>query len=145
MTDPELLESLIYSTHHAAGFVLKRYGRVLPFCVQFAPADDPKVDFYFPREAQPKASFEEQYVLAEARARRFALKPETSALSFVTEVQEGEQRFMVVQAETRTEARVLRYPLRKAWLGWTTGKAEEAGGLLVGRLLGEQPKDAEAR
>jgi hypothetical protein len=136
MTESELLESLIYSTRHAAGFVLKRYRRVLPFCVQFAPAEDPLVDFYFPREAQPEASFEEQYALAEAKARRFALKPETCALSLVTEVIQGEQRVMVVQAETRTLARLLHYPIRKTWLGWTTGEPREAEGLLVGRLLG---------
>ena len=138
MTQDELLESLIYSTCHAAGFVLKRYQRVLPFCVQFAPAEDPKVDFYFPREAHPKAPFEEQLALAETRARRFAQKPETCALALVTEVREGEQRVMVVQAETRTEARLLHYPIRKTWLGWTTGAAHDVDGLLLGRLLGEE-------
>ena len=138
MNDSELLESLIYSTRHAAGFVLKRYQRVLPFCVQFAPADDPKVDFYFPREAQPKAPFEEQLALAEARARRFAQKPETCALAFVTEMLEGEHRVMVVQAETRAEARRLHYPIRKTWLGWATSEPREAEGLIVGRLLGEE-------
>lgn len=136
MTPEALMEELLYSTHHAAGFVLKRYGRVLPFCVQFAPAEDPLLDFYFPREAHPEAPFEEQLVLAETRARRFAGKPETCALSFVTETGEGERRVMVVQAETRTEARLVHYPIRKTWLGWTTGRPQEAEGLLVARLLG---------
>lgn len=137
MTD-DLLDSLIYSTRYAAGFVLKRYGRVLPFCVQFAPAEDPRVDFYFPREAQPRAPFEEQYTLAEARARRFAQKAETCALSFVTEITVDEQRYLVIQAETRSEVRQLRYPLRKTWLGWKLDKPEPQDGLLLGRLLAGQ-------
>jgi hypothetical protein len=137
MQQEELLQSLIHSTHHSAGFVLKRHQRVLPFCVQFFNADDPRVDFYSPHEAQPEASFEEQFALAEARARRFAERAETCALAFVTEVTEGEQRFMLLQAETRTQVRVLRYPLRKNWLGWTIGKPEEIEGLVVERLLRE--------
>ena len=135
MNDTELIESLIYSTQHAAGFVLRRHRRVLPFCVQFAPAEDPLVDFYFPREAQPQASFEEQFALAEARARRFAALSDTCALAFVTEVTQGKQRFMLIQAETRTLAQVLRYPIRKTWLGLATGKAEEAEGFVVGPFL----------
>jgi len=138
MTREALIDILIYNARHAASFVLKRYRCVLPFCVQFAPLDDPKVDFYFPREAQPQAAFEEQSALAEARARRFALKPETCALAFVTERLVGEQRLMVVQAETWGEARLLHYPVRKTWLGWTTGEPHEAEGLLLGRLLGDE-------
>jgi hypothetical protein len=137
MTDSEILESLIHSTQHSAGFVLKSHRQVLPFCVQFFNADDPHVDFYSPHEPQPEASFEEQFALAEARARKYAQRPETCALALVTEVAEGEQRYMVMQAETRTQVRVLRYPLRKTWLGWTMGKAEERLELLVPRLLGD--------
>ncbi|MGE5532013.1 MAG: hypothetical protein ACM3VW_07870 [Bacteroidota bacterium] len=137
MTDSELLESLIHSTFHSAGFVLKSHRRVLPFCVQFYNAEDPHVDFYSPHEPQPQASFEEQFAVAEAKARKYAERPETCALALVTEVSEGEQRFMIMQADTRTAVRVLRYPLRKTWLGWTIGKAEETRGLVVERLFVE--------
>lgn len=139
MNDTELLQSLIHSTEHSAGFVLKSHRRVLPFCVQFYKADDPHVDFYSPHEPQPQASFEEQLAMAEARARKYAERPETCALALVSEISEGEQRFMIMQAETRTAWRVLRYPVRKTWLGWTMGKAEETAELVVGRLLAEQP------
>jgi hypothetical protein len=131
----ELLDSLIHTARHGAGFILSRYQRVVPSAVQFIHEDDPRVYHCFPLEEHPRATTEELLALTEAWLRDRAARPETCALALVTEVQRDDQRLMVLQAETRREAVLLHYPLRKKWLGWTLGEAEEVEGEPPGRLL----------
>jgi hypothetical protein len=137
MNDTELLESLIHSTRHAAGFVLRRMRRVPPAGLYFKNPEDPLMDFYFPREDHPKASEEEMRGLVEAQLRRWASWPETCAVALVMEISVDGQRMMAVQAETRTRAVVLHYPIERRWWGLKLGEATEAEGLLMERLLGE--------
>lgn len=139
MTGSQILESLIYSTRHAASFVLRRMRRVPPAGLYFVNAEEPRMDYYFPREDDRAASEQELRRLVEEKVRRWAARPETCAVAFVTEILVDGQRVMAVQAETRTQVVVLHYPIRKTWLGWKLGEAREAEGLLVARLLDGDP------
>ena len=135
MPKSELLESLIHTTLQGAGFILRRYGRVLPGGVYFVNEDDPLVDFYFPKEDHPKAPDAELLPLTEAELRRWAKRPETCAVALAVEVEVGGGRVMALQAETRRELVVLHVPLRKKLWWWVLGEAEEAEGLVVERFF----------
>ena len=135
MPHSELLDSLIHTARHGAGFVLGHYRRIVPSAVQFINEDDPRVYLCFPLEDHPRATVEEMLALTEEWLRDRAARPETCALALVTEVQRDGQRLMALQAETRCEAVLLHYPLRKKLLGWTFGEPQEAEGELPGRLL----------
>lgn len=137
MNDSELLESLIYSTHHAAGFILRRMRRVPPAGLYFKNSADPLMDYYFPREDQAKASDEELRGLVVEKLQRWAARPDTCAIAFATEVVVDGQRMMALQAETRTEVIVLHYPIRKTWLGLKLGAPQKVDELLVNRLLSQ--------
>ncbi len=146
MADSQLLDDLIYSTHHGAGFILRRLGRVVPGGIYFVNPDDPLMDFCFPKEDHPRASDEEVFAMVEAELRAWAARPETCAIAMVTEVAIEGQRVMKMQAETRhasgtdaptRECVVMHCPLqRKLW--WRVlGEAAEGEGLIVERFFGE--------
>jgi len=139
-----LLDDLIYSTHHGAGFILRRFGRVVPGGVYFVNADDPRMDYCFPKEDHPRATDEELFGMVEAELRRWAGREETCAIAMVTERAcdpstalgaYGGQRVMVMQAETRGEMKVLHCPLRRRLWWWVLGEAEEGEGLVVERFF----------
>lgn len=139
----DLLESLIYTTRQGAGFILRRFGRVLPGGVYFVNPDDPKVDFCFPREEHPRASDEELFALTEATLRRWAGRPETCAIALVTETIIEGRRVMKMQAETREECVVMHFPLRRKLWWWVLGEAEEGEGLVVATFFGGSPNTDE--
>jgi hypothetical protein len=120
----KLLDSLIHTARHGAGFVLRRHRRLVPSGIQFVHEADPRVYFCFPLDDHPRASVEELQALTEAWLRERAQRPETCALARVTEVERDGQRLMILHAETRQEAVLLRYPIRKKLLGLTLGKPE---------------------
>lgn len=144
-----LLESLLYTTRQGAGFILRRLHRIPPAAVYLTNPADPLVDFYFPQEDHPRAADEELLALVREAMREVAARPDTCAIAIATEIvrdpstalrASGGQRFMAIQAETRDEIVVLHYPIRKRWLGWTFGEAEEAEGLVTERFLQEKPR-----
>jgi len=154
MPHSDLLDELIYTTRHGAGFMLRRFGRVVPGGVYFVNADDPLVDFCFPKEDHPKASDGELFARAEEELRRWAAKPETCAIAMVTEVVIDGRRVMKMQAETRSapgtgaptrpgsnaparECVIRHWPLRRKLWWWVLGEAEEGERLIVERFLGE--------
>lgn len=100
MPHSKLLDSLIFTTQYSAGFVLRRYRRIVPAAVHFVHEDDPHVHFCFPLEGHPQASSEAHQALAEEWLRDRA---------------------------TRHEAVRPRYPIQKRLLGWSLGKPEEDG------------------
>ena len=129
------MDALIYSTRHAAGFVLRHLRRIPPAGLYFFNADDPRMDYYYPQEDHPRASDEQLRGLVEDRLRRRAARPETCALALITETVVEGQRVMAVQAETRSQALLLHFPIRKTWLGLKLGEPQPAVGLLKERFL----------
>jgi hypothetical protein len=154
MPHSALLDDLIYSAHQGAGFILRRCGRVVPGGIYFVDADDPRMDFCFPKEDHPRASDEEVLALVEAELRRWAARPQTCAIAMVTEIvrdpatalrASGGQRVMALQAETRGELVVMHVPLRRKLWWWTLGEPEVVEGLIVPRFFGEDAAPADAK
>lgn len=163
MPQRELLDSLIHTTRHGAGFILRRLGRVVPGGVYFVNEADPLVDFYFPKEDHPKAADEELFAMVEAELRKWAARAETCGVALVTEIARDGRRVMAMQAETRTgaptrrdapthpeaptrpealtrEVVLLHYPLRRKLWWWNLGEAEEVEELLVPRFFSSSDK-----
>jgi hypothetical protein len=135
MPHSDLMNDLIYSTHHGAGFILRRYGRIVPGGVYFVDPDDPRMDFCFPKEDHPRASDDEAFALAEAELRRWAARPETCAIAMVTEGLRDGQRVLAMQAETRDECVIMHCPLRRKLWWRVLGEAEVGEGLVVERFF----------
>jgi hypothetical protein len=97
------------------------------------------VDFYFPKEDAPRATDDELMALVQEAMREVAARPETCAIAVATEIARDGQRFMAVQAETRQEAVVLHFPLRRRLWWRVLGESEQVEGLLAQRLFAGEP------
>lgn len=135
MPHSALLDDLIYSAHHGAGFILRRFGRVVPGGIYFVDADDPRMDFCFPKEDHPRATDEEVFALVEAELRRWAARPQTCGVAMVAEILRDGQRVMALQAETGDELALVHAPLRRKLWWWVLGEAEVGEGLIVPRFF----------
>ena len=115
--------------------MLDRFGSVLPFGVILA-GDAADVKTYFPKDKHPNASWEELVNLVESELRARVSVPETRAVAAVVEMQSGKDRAIAVQAETRSAATLLMYPIKKKLLGgWKIGDPSQGDNLLLDRLL----------
>lgn len=135
MAYSRLLDDLIYTTRHGAGFILRRFGRVVPGGVYFVNPDDPLVDFTFPKEDHPQANDEALLAMTEQELRRWAAKPETCAVALAVETVRDGGRVMAIQAETRGEVAIVHCPLRQKLWWWVLGEAKEGEGLIVERFF----------
>ncbi|ATB32274.1 hypothetical protein [Melittangium boletus] len=134
MNDEELLKKALHVAKEAGLLLLRKQGSVLPFGLTLDPAGDhPRT--YFPRDALPRASWDELLEATLTHLERCIASGGIGAIALVTTLESGSESGMGIQVETRASSLFLVYPYEGGGQSRSLGEPQTSEELLVGPLL----------